>query len=65
MPGGRYNIRVKERNLMASTKTFKFTVSDTGSTRTEFIEAVNPPQAKRMAEARYPGSKLYGFNQVN
>ncbi len=51
--------------VMASTKTFKFTVSDTGSTRTEFIEAVNPPQAKRMAEARYPGCRLFGFNQVN
>ena len=50
---------------MATRKTFKFTVSDTGSTYDEFIEAVNPPQARRLAEARYPNCRLYGFNQVS
>ncbi len=50
---------------MATTrKTFKFTVSGPGYNYQETIEAVNPPEAKRLAEARYPGCKLYGFNQV-
>ncbi len=49
---------------MATRKTFKFTVSGSGYNYDEFIEAVNPPEAKRLAEARYPGCKLYGFNQV-
>ena len=51
---------------MATTrKTFKFTVSGPGYVYDETIEAVNPPEARRLAEARYPGCKLYGFNQVS
>lgn len=49
---------------MANRKTFKFTVSGRGYNYTETIEAVNPPEARRLAEARYPGCRLYGFNQV-
>ena len=49
---------------MASTKTFKFTVSGKGFVYEESIQAVNPPQARQMAEARYPGCRLYGFNQI-
>ncbi len=63
-----YSIRVKQTQhifIMATRKTFKFTVSDKGSSYDEFIEAVNPPQARRLAEARYPGCRLFGFNQVN
>ena len=50
--------------MATNLKRYKFTVSDRGSNFTEIIEAVNPPQAKRFAEARYPGAKLYGFNQI-
>ena len=49
---------------MSNKKTFKFTVSGSGYSQTEFIEAVNPREAKRFAEARFPGTKLYGFNEV-
>ena len=50
--------------IMSNRKTYKFTVSGNGYNYTETIEAVNPPEAKRLAEARYPGCRLYGFNQV-
>lgn len=51
---------------MGSTrKTFTFTVSGSGYNYQEEIRAVNRPEAKRLAEARYPGCKLYGFNQVS
>ena len=46
-------------------KTFRFTVSGSGYVYKEEIEAVNRPEAKRLAEARYPGCKLYGFNQIS
>ena len=42
---------------------YEFTVSGSGYNYKEEIEAVNRPEAKRLAEARYPGCKLYGFNQ--
>ena len=32
--------------------------------RQELIEALNPPQAKRFAEARFPGFKATSANQV-
>mgnify|MGYP003680455999 CR=1 FL=1 len=50
---------------MSRNKTFKFTVSGKGYSTTELIEAINPVEAKRFAEARYPGCRLYGFNQVS
>ncbi len=50
---------------MSSTKRFKFTVSGKGYSTTEIIEAVNPSEARRFAEARFPGCKLFGFNQVS
>jgi hypothetical protein len=49
---------------MSNKKQYKFTVSGRGYSTEEIIEAVNPREAKRFAEARYPGCKLYGFNQV-
>ena len=53
---------------MTTRKTFKFTVSGPGYNYEEFIEAVNPPEARRMAESRFGdgGNKvrLYGFNEV-
>ena len=49
---------------MSTRKTYKFTVSGRGYNYEEFIEAVNPPEARRLAEARYPGCNLYGFNEV-
>ncbi len=45
-------------------KTFKFSVSDKGTSFVEYIEAVNPGQARRLAEARYPGCSFGGFNTV-
>ena len=50
--------------MASNLKTFKFTVSGSGYVYEETIQAVNPPAAKRMAQARYPGERLYGFNQV-
>ena len=50
---------------MTTTKEFIFNVSDTGSVYQDVIRAVNPPQARRLAEARYPGCRLSGFNQVS
>ena len=50
--------------MASNLKRYKFTVSGNGNQFTEVIEAVNPPQARQFAEARYPGCRLYGFNQV-
>ena len=50
--------------MASNLKRYKFTVSGKGASFQEVIEAVNPPQARQFAEARYPGCKLYGFNQV-
>ena len=49
---------------MTPRKTFRFTVATQGTVYTEEIQAINRTEAKRLAEARYPGSKLYGFNSV-
>ena len=49
---------------MSTLKAYKVNVSDTGSQFSVIIEAVNPPQAKRLAEARYPGCQLSGFNEA-
>ena len=53
---------------MSNRKTYKFTVSGPGYNYTETIEAVNPPEARRLAENRFGDGndkvRLYGFNQV-
>ena len=51
--------------MSSNRKTFEFTVSGSGYVYKETIEAVNRPEAKRLAEARYPGCKLYGFNTIS
>ena len=51
--------------MSSNRKTFRFTVSGNGYNYKEEIEAVNRPEAQRLAEARYPGCRLYGFNQVS
>jgi hypothetical protein len=61
-----YSIRVKQTHhifIMATQKTYKFTVSGRGYSSTEFIEATNPNVARQRAEARFPDAKLYGFNE--
>ena len=46
--------------------TFKVTVIHKGAGSTkELIEATNAPEAKRFAEARFPGCKIGGANRVN
>ena len=40
------------------------TFSDGNPAIREEIEANNPPQAKKFAEARYPGGKCRAANQV-
>jgi len=50
--------------MASNLKRYKFNVSGNGTNFTEVIEAVNPPQARQFAEARYPGCRLSGFNQV-
>ena len=48
---------------MANTKQWKVNVIMPGTgARTEIIEAVNPPEAKRFAEARYPGARIGSVN---
>jgi L-ascorbate metabolism protein UlaG (beta-lactamase superfamily) len=51
--------------LMSNNKRFKVTLtSKSYPARKEVIEAVNPPQAKEFAEARFPGFKATAANQV-
>ena len=50
---------------MSTTKEFKFTISGKGYVSEDVIRAVNPSEARRFAEARYPGCNLYGFNMVS
>ena len=54
--------------MASNLKTYRFTISGNGYTATETIEAVNPPEARRLAENRYGDGgdtvRLYGFNQV-
>jgi hypothetical protein len=50
---------------MSNNKRFKVTLtSKSYPARKEVIEAVNPPQAKEFAEARFPGFKATAANQV-
>ena len=50
---------------MAYMKTFKVQVVTKGAGSTPvYIEAVNRPQAREFAEARYPGCRIAGVNQV-
>ena len=45
-------------------KTYKVVVIHEGAgTTTEYVEAVNVPEARRFAEARFPGCRLGGVNQ--
>ena len=52
---------------MAYIKTFKFTVVGKGFRYNEEVEAVNRPEAIRLAERQYGGEgiKIVGCNQVN
>ena len=45
-------------------KSWKVYVSDVGTQYEVIIEAPNPPAARRIAEARYPGCRLSGFNEA-
>jgi len=51
---------------MSNTKTYSFTVVGSGYRYKEEVDAINRPEAKRIAENQYggPGIKLVGFNQV-
>jgi len=53
---------------MSTRKNYKVTVIPApgdGSAYTEYVEAVNPPQARKILEARLPGDwKTCGYNQV-
>jgi hypothetical protein len=53
---------------MSTRKTYKVTVipsSGGGATYTEYVEAVNPPQARQILESRLPGDwRTVGYNQV-
>jgi len=48
-------------------KTYKCTITfnDGNPAIQELIEANNPPQARKFAEARFPGGKCWAANQVN
>ena len=53
---------------MSNRKTFKVTVipKGNGQAYTEYVEALNPPQARQILEARLPGDwKTCGYNQVH
>ncbi len=46
--------------------TYKVNVVTPGAgSRPVMIEAVNRPQAREFAEARYPGCRIAGVNRVN
>ena len=46
--------------------TFKVTVMHKGAgSSKELIEAINAPEAKRFAEARFPDCKIGAANRVN
>ena len=53
---------------MSTRKTYKVTVIPSaggGSAYTEYVEAVNPPQARQILESRLPSDwKTGGYNQV-
>ena len=49
---------------MSNNKRFKVTLTGGGPARQEIVEALNPPQAKAFAEARFPGYKACSANQV-
>ena len=55
-----------DNTLFIMTKTYSFTVVGSGYRYKEEVQAVNRPEAKRIAENQYggPGIKLVGFNQV-
>ena len=50
---------------MSNNKKFKVTLTGGGPARQEIIEALNPPQAKAFAEARFPGYTACSANQVH
>ena len=49
---------------MSNHKRFKVTLVGGGPARQELIEALNPPQAKQFAEARFPGYTATAANRV-
>ena len=49
---------------MSANKQFKVTLTGGGPARQEIIEALNPPMAKRFAEARFPGYTATAANQI-
>ena len=50
---------------MACVKLWKVNVMAPGTgARFEYIEAVNPPEARRFAEARYPGCRIGSVNSA-
>ena len=52
------------QTTMSRMKTFKVTLTGGGPALQVEIEAINPPQARKFAEARYPGYRAGGANQV-
>ncbi len=59
-----YDSNVKRTRHM-SVKNFKVQVVTPGAgSRTVDIEAINRPQAKTFAEARYPGCRIAGIRQA-
>jgi len=52
--------------IMAQMKKFKVNVVHKGAgSSAEIIEAVNVPEARAFAEARFPGCKIAGINTAN
>lgn len=49
---------------MSNRKMFRVTLTGGGPARQEIVEALNPPQAKSFAEARFPGYKATAANQL-
>ena len=52
---------------MSTRKTYKVTVrpTDGSGAYTEYVEAVNPPQARKILESRLPSDwQTGGYNQV-
>ena len=53
--------------MASNLKTFKVNVmfNDGTGARFEYIEAVNPPQARMIAESRFGDARIGSVNQVN
>ena len=60
-----FNSNTNSNYFIIMNKKFKCQIIFTGqNAQSVIVEAVNPPQAKQFAEARYPGGRCVSANQI-